>query len=299
MHFLIFAITYPFIWLLSLMPIKLLHILSDVFYWVLFYIVGYRKDVVLENLMLAFPEKNLDELKQIRKKFFHHFTDIVFESIKLISISEKEMSRRYRFTNPELLDTFTHTGQSVLLLATHYANWEYLSTVSLVTKVNYYGSYTKIQNPYFESVIKKMRSRFGMICIPSEKVIKNIVLNNKENYQSIYLLISDQSPHVGKMKYWSEFFGVSVPVLNGTEILSKKLNLAVLNINTTKVKRGYYESEFTVISNPSQPSNTNLITEMYLRSIEKHIRKAPEYYLWSHKRFKHRDKVPNDYEKRT
>lgn len=299
MHFLIFAITYPFIWLLSLLPMKLLYVLSDVFYWILFYLVRYRKDVVLENLALAFPEKNQKELKRIQKKFFHHISDLVFESIKFISISEKVISQRYQFTNPKLLQKLNDSGKSILLLATHYGNWEYLSTMSLITDVSYYGSYTRIRNPYFERVIKKMRSRFGMICIQSEKVVKNIVFNIKENNQGIYLLISDQSPHEGKMKYWSEFIGVTVPVLNGAEIISNKLDVAVVNINTTKVKRGFYESEFNVLTESSQQSKNNQITELYLRSIEKHIRKAPEYYLWSHKRFKHRDKVPEGYKKRT
>ena len=114
----------------------------------------------------------------------------------------------------------------------------------------------------------------------------------------MYLLISDQSPHHGKMHYWSEFMGVTVPVLNGTELLAKKFDFAVVNINTTKVKRGYYESEFALITNSSQESKEIEITESYLHLIENHIQKAPEYYLWSHKRFKHRDKVPKGYEKR-
>ncbi|MFY0629720.1 MAG: lysophospholipid acyltransferase family protein [Flavobacteriaceae bacterium] len=299
MHFLIFAITYPFIWLLSLVPMRLLYILSDVFYGLFYYVIGYRKAVILKNLALAFPEKEIEELKQIRKKFFRHFTDLLFESIKIISISKKEMSKRYRYTNPELIQQLTDSDKSILLLATHYGNWEYLSSISLITKVNYYGSYTKVQNDYFDRMIKKMRSKFGMICIKSEKTVKNIVLNSKEGNQGIYLLISDQSPHHGKISYWSEFMGVTVPILNGAEVLAKKFDFVVVNINTTKIKRGYYQSEFSIITESSQQSKSDQITEIYLRSIEKHIRKVPEYYLWSHKRFKHRDKVPEGYKKRT
>ncbi|MBL4604553.1 MAG: lysophospholipid acyltransferase family protein [Flavobacteriaceae bacterium] len=298
MHFLIFAITYPIIWLLSLLPMRLLYALSDFFYWV-FYIVGYRKEVVLENLTLAFPNKELHELKQIRKKFFRHFTDVVFESIKLISISEKEMSKKYRFTNTELVHKLNKDGKSILLLATHYANREYLTSFSLNTDVTYYGSYMRINNKYFEKLIIKMRSKFGMTSIKSKHAVKNIVLNNRENNQGNYLMISDQSPHHGKMHYWSEFMGVTVPVLNGAEILAKKYDFAVVNINTTKIKRGYYESEFSVITASSKESKNDQIIETYLRSIEKHIRKEPEYYLWSHKRFKHRDKTPKGYQKRT
>ena len=150
MQFLTFAITYPFIWLLSILPMRVLYIFSDLFYGLFYYIVGYRKDVVLENLTLAFPEKDLDELKKIRKKFFRHFTDLLFESIKIISISKKEMSRRYKFKNPELIQELCDSNKSILLLATHYANWEYLSSLSLVTNLNFYGSYTKIRNRHFE-----------------------------------------------------------------------------------------------------------------------------------------------------
>lgn len=299
MQFLTFAITYPFIWLLSILPMRVLYLFSDLFYGLFYYIIGYRKEVVLENLTLAFPEKDLDELKEIRKKFFRHFTDLLFESIKIISISKKEMSKRYKFTNPELIQELNNNDKSILLLATHYANWEYLSSLSLIKDLNFYGSYAKIRNRHFEKMIIRMRSKFGMTCVKSKNTVKNIVRNQREKNQGVYLLISDQSPHHGKMHYWSEFMGVTVPVLNGAELLAKKFDFAVVNINTTKVKRGYYKSEFTLVVDSSQQSKEVEITESYLRLIEKHIQKEPEYYLWSHKRFKHRDKVPEDYQKRT
>ena len=162
----------------------------------------------------------------------------------------------------------------------------------LSTKIDCYTSYTKIQNKNFENLIKNSRSKFGMTCVKSNEIIKAILKNVKQQKQGLYLLVGDQSPMLHKSIYWTEFLNVKVPVFTGAEMISRKFDFAVVNMNTTRVKRGYYESYFELITDSLKEEETNEITNSYLRLTEEHIYKQPEFYLWSHKRFKHKDKAP-------
>ena len=264
---------------------------SDVIYLLFYYVIGYRKKVVLENLKLTFPDKTEKELVEIQKKFFRHFSDMFVEGIKAFTISKKSIQKRYTYSNIELIDSLYKQGKSIVLVSSHYANWEWVIGLSLSTKIDFYGSYTKIQNKNFERLIKSSRSKFGMHCVKSTEIIKGILKNEKQQKQGLYLLISDQSPQIQKNQYWAPFLNVEVPVFMGAEIISKKFDCAVVNMNTTKVKRGYYTSEFELITDQPKKLPQNEITDRYLKITEAHIRAQPEFYLWSHKRFKHKDKA--------
>jgi KDO2-lipid IV(A) lauroyltransferase len=269
-----------------------LYIISDGVYFLFFYIIGYRKKVVLHNLKMVYPDKPEKELRIIQKKFFGHFVDTLIEAIKAITISETSIKKRYTYKNIELIDTLYSEGKSIILVGSHYGNWEWVVGMPLVAKIDCYTSYTKLQNKNFENLIKDSRSKFGMICVKSSEIIKEVLKNVKKQKQGLYLLISDQSPMLHKSIYWTEFLHVKVPVFTGAEMISKKFDFAVVNINTTRVKRGYYESEFELITDAPKELEANEITNRYLRITEKHIYKQPEFYLWSHKRFKHKDKTP-------
>ncbi len=292
MHKLVFYLAYPIIWLFSKLPFRILYIISDGIYLLFFYVIGYRKTVVLNNLQLVFPEKSLKELKQIQKQFFRHFVDTLIEGIKALTISEKSIKKRYRYKNIELIDQLYKENKSIILVGAHYANWEWVIGLSLHTDIDFYGSYTKIQNKNFENLIKDSRSKYGMKCVKSSEIIKGIVNNVKQQKQGLYLLLSDQSPQVQKNQYWTEFLNVKVPIFSGAEMISKKFDFAVVNMNTSKIKRGYYETEFELITDAPKTLEKNEVTDRYLRLTEKHIYKQPNYYLWSHKRFKHKDKAP-------
>lgn len=293
MHKLAFYLTYPIIWVFSKLPFRILYIVSDVMYLLFFYVIGYRKKVVLNNLRLVYPKKEEKELIQIQKRFFKHFADSLIEGIKAFTISEESIKKRYVYKNIELIDKLYNEGKSVILVSSHYANWEWVIGLSLHTKIDFYGSYTKIQNKNFEKVIKDSRSKYGMKCVKSSEIIKGILTNVKHKKQGLYLLISDQSPQIKKNQYWSKFLNINVPIFTGAEMISKKFDFAVVNMNTTKIKRGYYESEFELITDTSKELPENAITNSYLHLTETHIYKEPSYYLWSHKRFKHKDKAPN------
>lgn len=292
MHKLVFYLSYPIVWLFSKLPFRILYIISDGIYFLFFYVISYRKKVVLDNLKLAYPSATEKELKKIQKSFFGHFVDTLIEAIKAITISENSIKRRYTYKNIELIDKLYDEGRSIILTGSHYGNWEWVVGMPLSAKIDCYTSYTKIQNKNFEDLIKNSRSKFGMTCLKSSEIIKGIVKNVKQERQGLYLLVGDQSPMLQKNQYWTEFLNVKVPVFTGAEMISKKFDFAVVNMNTTKIKRGYYESEFELITDTPKDMATNEITNAYLRLTEKHIHTKPEYYLWSHKRFKHKDKAP-------
>jgi KDO2-lipid IV(A) lauroyltransferase len=289
MQFLVFAITYPLIWLLSRLPMRVLYILSDFFFFLIYYVVGYRKKVVFDNISLAFPEKSEVEKKDIAKKFFKHFTDLVFESVKYFSISEKGIRKRYKFNNPELVDFYGNQGKSIIIVGAHQCNWEWSTSMPLALDTKVLGAYTTIANKYYEKVIKKSRKRFGIDGYKTSETVVNINKNVSNNLQAAYVLLSDQSPQVHKTFYWSNFFNIHVPIHTGGEMLAKKFDFVMINYVAKKVKRGYYEVEFELITeNPTSFKNYDL-TEKYLAITEKNIREQPEFYLWSHKRFKHRN----------
>lgn len=296
MQFLIFTLTYPIIWLLSKLPMRILYFFSDVFFMLIYYVFKYRKKVVYNNISLAFPEKSDLEIKSISKKFFKHFCDIFFESIKSFSISKEEIMKRYTYKNPEIINNIAKKGQSITLLGAHQANWEWLNNLPIVANIDCFASYTNLENVYFDKIIKNSREKFGFNTYKKLDTIKGMISNLTNNKKGLYLLLSDQSPQITNKLYWTEFLGIKVPIHTGAEILSKRFNLAVVNYTTNKIKRGYYETEFTLITETPNNFDKYQITDNYLKITELAIRNNPEHYLWSHKRFKHKDKVPKKYQ---
>lgn len=290
MKFITFALTYPLIWILSRLPMSFLYIISDFFYFIIYRIVGYRKKVVFNNIKTVFPTKTDKEITTISKKFFRHFTDLIIESIKSFSISEKQLKKRYTYKNLHIINDLTQKGRSIILTGSHQNNWEWSFGLPLHTEINCYGAYKKIQNKYFEKVIKSSRMRFGYDGVPTYEFYKVMTERVENGIQSLYILLSDQSPQLHKAKYWSNFLGEFVPVHTGAETLSKKHNFAIVNMNTSKVKRGYYEAEFTLITDNATKYKDFEITDIYLKITEENIKKQPEFYLWSHNRFKHKGK---------
>jgi KDO2-lipid IV(A) lauroyltransferase len=296
MNLLVFILVYPFVWLISRLPMPILHIISDGFYLLNYYIIGYRKDVVLDNLKLAFPEKEEKELLKIRKQFFRHLVDFFIESIKTFTISEKEIRKRMQYKILELLQEVDQSGKSVALVGPHQANWEWLIGLPLqLDGIVCHAAYTRIKNPYFEKVVKESRSKFGGIMYRTTDTIRNIHRKFNNSQQSLYCLLSDQSPVIHKTHYWREFMGVKVPIHTGAEMLSKRYDMAYVVWTSRKLKRGYYEIEFELVTMDPNSYPDYELTDRFLEITERNIREHPETYLWSHKRFKHRDKVPEEW----
>tara|TARA_B110001450_G_scaffold243557_1_gene254891 strand:+ start:352 stop:1242 length:891 start_codon:yes stop_codon:yes gene_type:complete len=296
MNFIVFAIAYPIIWMLSRLPMRILYIKSDFLYLLMYYVIGYRKKVVLENLKLSFPEKSDKELKKISKKFFKHLIDLIMESIKAFTISKKQISKRYTYKNADMVNKYIKKGRSIALVGAHQANWEWSISLPLVLNIDIYGAYTKLNNKYFERWVRNSREKFGVIGYKTTDTVRGMQKNFNNKKQGAYILLSDQSPQPHKTYYWRDFFGIKVPIHTGAEMLSKKFDLVVINYVTRKVKRGYYETDFQLITDSPKEFKDYQITDKYTELTEKNIRLQPAFYLWSHKRFKHRDKVPKEFQ---
>lgn len=290
MNFISYIISYPFIWLFSRLPMRVLYVISDILHFFIFYVIGYRKKVVISNLKTAFPTKSKEEITKLSKQFYHHFIDFILESIKSISISKKEVSKRQVFKNPEVINDLSKQGKGIMLVGAHQANWEWFCSSPLVLDTTVYATYSQLSNPYFNKILKQTRSKFGTICIKTTETVKVMHKNFLNNSSGLHLLLSDQSPMVHKTLYWKDFFGVNVPVHTGAEVLAKRFDYAVVYYAVKKIKRGYYEAEFKLITDTPKAYENFEITRMYLAMIEQEIKEQPSYYLWTHKRFKHKDK---------
>ena len=288
MQFLIFIIAYPFLWIISILPFRLFYWLSDAVYIVVYYIIGYRKKIVRENLALALPHLNEEERLVIEKKSYQHLCDMFMEMIKTMSISPEEMSKRFTITNIDLIKEYEKKGKSIVLLASHYASWEWLITLNDKTLFRGIGVYKKIANKYFDKLLRDIRSKYDAELVVTRETIPLIAKNQKEGILCIYGLASDQSPKLDRIFHWDTFMGIEVPVHTGAEMIAKKYDLSVVFVKVKKVKRGFYEATFVPISdNPTAVPDFE-ITHTFIKEVEKQILEAPEYYFWTHKRWKHR-----------
>lgn len=292
MQFLLFILVYPIIWLISILPFRLLYLFSDFVCFLVYHIFSYRKKVVRQNIAMALPHLSEQERLVIEKKFYHHLCDMFLEMVKTMNISQKEMERRFVFTNLDLYLDLEKKGKSIALLCAHYASYEWAVSMNYHITFTGYGVYKKINNKYFDSLIKKIRSRFKAPLITTRETIPTIDRNAKTNHLAVYGLASDQSPQASKAYHWAKFMGIETPVHTGAEMLAKRFDMNVIFLRNKRIKRGYYEATFELMAeNPKEVPNYE-ISEDFLRRVEKQIYEAPEFYLWTHKRWKH--KKPSD-----
>ncbi|MFV8361026.1 lysophospholipid acyltransferase family protein [Flavobacterium sp. LS1P3] len=288
MQFLVFILAFPFLWIISILPFRIFYWFSDFIYLIVYHIIGYRKKTVKENLALALPHLNDKERLTIEKKSYHHLCDMFLEMIKTMTISSAEMNKRFVVTNIELVKEYENKGKSTVLLASHYASWEWLLSINQKTKFKGIGVYKKIANKYFDKLIRDIRSKYNAELVETKKAIPLMAENQKNGILSMYGLASDQSPKLNRAFHWDKFMGIEVPVHTGAEMLAKKYDLNILFVKVKKVKRGFYEATFVPITdNPTSIPDFE-ITNTFLREVEKQILEAPEYYFWTHKRWKHR-----------
>jgi len=288
MQFLAYIVAYPFLWLISILPFRIFYWFSDFVYFLVYHVIGYRRKTVRENLALTLPHLSDAERKEIEKKFYQHMCDMFLEMIKTMSITPEEMEKRFTITNMDLFHEYENKGKSVVLVASHYASWEWLLTLNKRMLFNGVGVYKKIANPYFDKLVRKIRGKYDAELVETKKAIPLMAQNQRDGILSLYGLASDQSPKLDRIFHSMKFMGIEVPVHTGAEMLAKKYDLSVIFIKVKKVGRGYYEASIVPIAdNPKEYENFE-ITEKYLREVEKQIYEAPEYYLWTHKRWKHR-----------
>lgn len=289
-HLLYYLVLKP----LSYLPLSILYGISDFLYLVLYRVIKYRQKVVRTNLENSFPEKSTKEIVDIERKFYHHFFDLIVESIRLFSISENELKKRNKLLNPEVMNQLYDEGKSVILTGGHYNNWETGAAI-LSTQVKHHivGIYAPLSNQFFNTEILKSRERFGMEML-SKKIVKAGFEKNKDILSAI-IFATDQSPTYSKSVHWTTFLNQPTAVLLGSELFAREYNYPVVFMYVTKVKRGYYEMEAKVVEkNPAQTTDGE-ITEKHTRWLEAQIRETPQYWLWTHKRWKRKMKEEDEF----
>jgi len=275
---------YPFLYLLSRLPWWVLYGISDVFYVLAYYIVQYRKKVIMQNLLIAFPKKTEKERIRIAKDFYHNFLDTFIELIKFISLSDKQFSRRIS-GNFELLAELYSTGQNVQLHSAHFFNIEYLNWgIPKYAPYPFLGVYIPVTSKSLDKIILDMRRRYGSIMISAIDFRNTFHTYAKQRYA--LGLAADQTPGSPLAAYWLPFFGKLTPFVTGPEKSARINNTAVVWVNYYKVKRGYYHAEFSLVTTNPKEFKRGELTKKYVRFLEDSIEQRPSNYLWSHRRWK-------------
>ena len=274
--------------MISRLNFTTIYLISDLLYYILYYIFSYRKKVVRKNLELAFPEKSKMERRRIERENFRNLTDIFLETFKSNNIKEKDLRERFKFKNPELLEKIYNNNQEVIVMCSHYCSWEWVFVIQKITKFKINAIYKKLSNKYFDKWTKDRRSRYGANMISTKETYREVSRLSKLKSLNFYGFASDQSPKKSKAVYWGNFLNNWVPIHTGAEIIAKKYNMATVFMDVQKVKRGYYEASFSLITEKPNSFKKFELTDKYIEFVEKQVRNKPEYYTWTHKRFKHR-----------
>ena len=285
---------YLFVWPLSHLPLWILYRFSDLLYLLLISVVPYRRKVIDSNLKNSFPEKSEREIKQLRRKFYRHFSDIVIEGVKNLSISKKELLSRISVVNPELMDRLYQQNKSVLLVSGHYNNWEWLITAqSMLFPHKAMGIGMPMSSKFWDKKVTTQRERFGMKVIHSANYRAEI--EARTNEAIAVLTLADQSPGDSRKSYWMNFLNRPTAVLFGAEQMANEYDFTVVFFVVRKMKRGFYAVELKLISDQARTSDWGQITEAHTQLLEQVIRKTPEQWIWSHKRWKREE--PSDLKK--
>jgi Kdo2-lipid IVA lauroyltransferase/acyltransferase len=286
MSSLLFYILFAFIWLFSWIPFWILYRISDLLYLIVFYMVRYRKKTVIHNIRTSFPEKTEKEVMQMTKLFYRHFCDFLLEMSKCIRISPGQLDKHMKFINPEVFEELAQENRNFALVSSHYNNWEWLITLPIKMKHRFLVIYRPLENKAFDRLVMCLRGRHKPVMTPMESIFREGVKCRSENTLFSIWFLADQRPP-RSTKFWTRFLNHDVAFFEGVEKLSRKLNLAVVFMDVQKVKRGYYEVRLKRLIDNAAQTNENEVTLACVKEMEEEILKRPEFWLWSHKRFKH------------
>ncbi len=288
MERILYYLAYSFLWVITWFPLRMLYIVSDLFFVLVYYIAGYRKNVVRTNLRNSFPEKDKKELRRIERKFYLHLCDSFIEWMYPLHRSAGYMSKYYTFKNPEVLNELYAEGKGVIGILGHYGNWEYLSLLPQYVNHKVWAIHLPQENQYFNDLINRLRSKYGVNMMTTAESFRKLLLETKAGETTMTYFLADQSPHRSKIKYWTQFLNQETPVFLGAEQIAKKLDMAVVFFDVRKLKRGHYEVAFDVLAKNPRDYPEHAITEMHVRALEKRIQAEPSWWLWTHKRWKHK-----------
>lgn len=281
-------------WIITLLPLPVLYIFSDFLYLVLYYVVSYRRNVVATNLKNSFPEKTDKELKIIEKKFYRHLSDILVETFKSTHMTRANQKKRFTYSNLEIIDKLREEKRDIIAIMGHYNNWEWPTLLPYYLKYKTIIIYKPLQNKYFNRFINNHRSEHGIVLTPTSQVIREIINCRKNDINTVSVFISDQIPSKGDIKYWTTFLNQDTAVFTGAGKIASKYDMAVVFFHVQKVKRGYYNLNIELLFDHTEGLSEEVITEKHVRRLEEIIKEKPEYWIWSHRRWKHKKPVEND-----
>ena len=277
--------------LISKLPLRILYIFSDVMFFLNYYLIGYRKSEVLENLKNAFPDKSQHELNTISKKFFSNFCDYLVEMLKAFTISETESRVRMQHLNQDLFHEAKNEGKNVILLSGHVFNWEWFNALTTtVPQSKSYPVYRKMSNTFWEEKIKTIRNRFNNSPLEASEVIRHIFRNPNDG-DSVYMFVADQTPHVSTVNFGLNFLNQRTPAFVGYDKLSTRLDMVFIYCEMKKVKRGFYQVNYHRIFPDGEKFVEHEVVKKFHRQLENTIRKRPDNWLWSHRRWKYKDAI--------
>ena len=281
-----YYIIYGFSWLIALIPLKILYVFSDILFPFTYYVFGYRKKIVFENLHKSFPEKTEEEIQLIAKKFYHHLNDILFESIKMIHLSPKQLADRIPMINPEIFHDLYARKKSVIAVVGHYNNWEWILGTKPFVPHHSLAVYKPLNNKWFDEFMIRNRSKYGTEIISMRQTLKAVLEYKRNNVLTVSAFIADQSPVWEEVQYLTTFLNQNTPVYLGIEKIAKKTDQSVVFLHVHKTSRGRYAVEIIKLFDEVSGTTANEITEKHTRVLEQIIRDKPEYWLWTHRRWK-------------
>ncbi len=282
--------------LMSLLPLRIHYFFSDMMYVIVYHVIHYRRSVVRKNLTSSFPEKTEKEIGKIERDFYHWFCDYIVETFKMTTISREEMSRRMVFKGTEAIEQCWAEGQSCGVMLGHYCNWEWVSTLPLAMSDKGLCAelYHPIENEETNNFFLEQRQRFGSVCIPMDRALRDIVKYRREGRPLVIGYIADQKPNWRNIHLWMDFLNHHTPIFTGTERIIKRTGQAFFYGDVRRIRRGYYECEFKLINKHPDNVPDYELTECYMKEMERTIRRDPAYWLWSHDRWS-RTKEEFDY----
>jgi len=285
---LLFGFFRGFCRLLALLPLRCLYLISDLLFATVYYVIRYRRKVVMDNLRHSFPEKTERERRLIARKFYRFLCDLILETVKVANIDTPQIRRRIRYSNPEIFDEVHRKGKQIFFVTGHYGNWEWLATLENTVPYHHATLYRPLENKFFDKFLYDLRTQYGTDAIPTNMAIRAINQYRQENRLTTLCFLSDQSPTRDAIHYWTTFLNQETPVYTGVEKLARRYNTAVMYYEVRRVKRGYYEVDVTMIAENAAETAEMEITEKHVRLLEETIRRNPQYWLWSHRRWKHK-----------
>ena len=284
----IYYIFFGINWFITLLPLQVLYLFSDLLFLILYYVPGYRRNVVWENLKNSFPDKSDEKLRQIEKKFYRHFADLFIEILKLRNMSESTQLKRYTFTNTEIFDKLREEKRDIIGVLGHYNNWEWPTLLG--KRINYLSIiiYKPLQNKYFDSFINNQRKKDGLKLAATSMIIKDIINYRKQKINTFSVFLADQTPPGLESNHWTTFLNQDTAFFTGSGKIASKYDMAVVYLDIQKWKRGHYNLNFELLFDHTSGIDEKVIIEKYVRRLEEVITEKPEYWLWSHRRWKHK-----------